>query len=238
MATAGERLVAIRERTRLYDIAVKAARIKTIGLAFTDGAVMLEVETIEMVEKSCREKAAASREKAMVSPGKAPSPSEKKVAAEHREAALKHEADRKLVELENLEDDGYKREQRENGTVSWRGPWEWPGIPQRPPPTRLDGAQTGAAGGGGGGGSGGPAPRPLTLQERLDAQAWEAYYEWLADETEWTKRQKRRGWVVGEFLLPTVMTNPQMRRVFRESGVERAEELFQDGWPGSADSSS
>ena len=240
MATAGERLIALRARVRRYDEAAQAERILVIGQAFTEGAVILPVEVIEMVAKSCHEKATENHKKALVNPKKAPSPSDNKVAVEHHDAAVKHEADRKLVEPERLELDGYKREKRKDGRVFWRGPREWPGVPQRPPATRLDGAQTGAGGGGGGGSSTGgtTAPRPLTLQERLDAQAWDAYYKWMSDKDKWIERQNRRDWVVGEVLLATVMNTPEMRRVFRKSGGGRAQELFQDGWPGSADSSS
>ena len=240
MATAGERLAELRKRIRLYDKAVNAERIEVIGRAFTEGAVPLPVKLIEMVAKSCHEKAEENRKKALVSPKKARAPGDKKAAVEHHEAAEKHEADRKLVEPEGLKQDGYKLEENKNGTVCWRGPREWPGIPQRPPPTRRDGAQAGASAGRGDGGSSAaePAPRPSTLQERLDAQAWDEYYESLSDKDEWIKRQKRRGWVVGECLLATAMNTPEIRRVFRKLGGGRAQELFKDGWPGSTDSSS
>ena len=49
-----------------------------------------------------------------------------KVAVEEYDAAAECDADRILVEPERLELDGYKREKREGGTVSWRGLRDWP----------------------------------------------------------------------------------------------------------------
>ena len=244
MATAGERLVALRARVRDFDEALQAERVEVVGRAFTEGKVSVSIGFVQKVAETCQEKAAECRRKVAESLKKASS--DKKASAEHERAVLaheraatKHENDRKLVEPESLELDGFKRENRGDGTVLWRGPRDWPGIPQRPPQTRLDGAQAHAAGGGGGGPSAGePAPRQLTPQERLDAQAWDAYYEWMSDKDEWVKRQKRRAWLVGQSLLSTVLNNPKTRRVFRDSGVGRAAELLADEWPDLATDSS
>jgi len=74
----------------------------------------------------------------------------------------------------------------------------------------------------------------VTLQERLDAEAWDTYYKSMSDEGEWKNRQKRRGWLVGQYLLPTVLNNPEFRLVFRDPGVGRAAELLSDEWPASS----
>lgn len=229
MATAGERLVALRARIRAFDEAVMAERIEVIGMAFTEGAVRLPVQILQSVAQSCHEKAAECHRKAAENINTAK-------AASDTKAAKAHENDGKLVEPESLELDGHRREKYEDGTVLWRGPRDWPGIPRRQlPMTHPDGAQAGTAGGGGGGSS--ARERPLA-QERRDAQTWETYYKWIADKDEWIKRQRRRGWLVGQFLLSTVLNNPETRRVFRDSGVGRAAELLADEWPDSATDSS
>ena len=122
----------------------------------------------------------------------------------------------------------------------WIRPESWPGVPRRQPMPQLETGDRGAASGGGSGGGdggdggGGDGGAQLSLQDRLEAQAWEQYYAALSDEKGWTKRYKRWPWAVAKWLarmMLAMLANPQAREMMRGTGIPGAADLFAEQWP-------